>query len=91
MATIAETRAANKKRKEQEARDDAEAQKKIDAIRNKRKPKEEDKADEKSFLDKLREMLSPDERGVMNIVDAAQSGVDEADAVAADKDKRKKK
>jgi len=84
MATIRETRIANAKRKEQEAKDDAEAQAKIDAIRNKRKPKSEKKKESKSFLDKIRDALSPDDEADADAIAAIERGIKEADE--ADKD-----
>jgi len=82
MATIAQTRAAAKKRKEQEARDDAEAQRKIDAIRNKRKKPEKKKS--KSFLDKIREALGTEEASA-DAIEAIERGISEADAANKDK------
>lgn len=83
MATIAQTRAATKKRKEQEARDDAAAAAEIKAIRDKRK--KPDKKKTKSFLDKIREALGTEEASA-DAIAAIESGI--ADADAANKDKK---
>ena len=90
MATIKEVRAADAKRKAEQAKADAAAAAEIAAIRARgEKPEEED--DDESLLDKIRRLLSPEERAGSDAIAALQSGVDEADAVAADKAKRKKK
>jgi len=81
MATIAETRAANRKRKEQEARDDADAAAEIKRIRDKRKKPEKKKS--KSFLDKIRDALSTEDSDA-DAIAAIESGI--ADADAANKD-----
>jgi len=83
MATIAQTRAAAKKRREQEARDDAAAEAEIKAIRDKRKKPEKKKS--KSFLDKIREALGTEEASA-DAIAAIESGI--ADADAANKDKK---
>ena len=84
MATIRETIAADKKRREQEAKDDAEAQRKIDAIRNKRKPKRKpEKKKSKSFLDKIRDALSTEDSDA-DAIEAIERGISEADAANKD-------
>lgn len=76
MATIAEVRAASKKRREAEAQADAEAEAEIQAIRDKRKKPKKKKS--KSLLDKLREALGTEEASA-DAIEAIERGISEAD------------
>ena len=81
MATIAETRAANARRKAKEAADDAAAEAEIQAIRDKRKKPAKKKS--KSFLDKIRDALSTEDSDA-DAIAAIESGIAEADAANKD-------
>ncbi len=84
MATVAETRRASKKRREEQAKADAEATAAIKRIRDKRKKPETKK--EKSFIDKIREALSTGASA--DAIAAIESGISEADAETERKRKR---
>lgn len=83
MATIAETRAANARRKAAEEEADRKAEEEIQAIRDKRK-KKPGKKKSKSFLDKIRDALNPDDEADADAIAAIERGIKEADD--ADKD-----
>jgi len=82
MATIAEVRAADKKRKAQQAKDDAAAAAEIAAIRARNKKPTKKKS--KSFLDKIREALGTEEASA-DAIAAIESGIAEADKANKDK------
>lgn len=91
MATIKETRAASAKRKAEQEEADRKAAAEIAAIRARGQKPEAEAEDERSFLDKLRDLLNPEARAGSDAIAAIESGVDEANAAADDEDKRKKK